>query len=177
MRLKLAAIALGIVIVASAVGASAFTTATVERDANLNVTTDSGGLVGLTAGDSGLVTETSNQLSIDVTEGTASGVNPNSTLTIGNESSPAFNITNNFPNAHTFNVAYDMANTDTTDGTKNVQFELINSSSGGTVATVNEDSGNETELAAEETIGVIVTIDSTGKTSTDDLSGTLNVTA
>jgi len=176
MRLKLAAIALGIVIVASAVGASAFTTATVERDANLSVATDSGGLVGLTAGDSGLVTTNNDQLAIDVTEGTASGVNPNSTLTIGNKSSPAFNITNNFPNAHTFNVAYDMANTDNADSTKNVQFELINSSSGDTVATVNEDSGNETEIGASETIGVIVTVDSTGQ-STDDLSGTLNVTA
>ncbi|GGM61208.1 hypothetical protein J2752_001374 [Halarchaeum rubridurum] len=175
MRLKLAAIALGIVVVASAFGASAFTTATVERDASLNVATDSGGLVGLSAGDSGLVTTSNDQLAIDVTAGTANGVNPNSTLTIGNTSSPAFTITNNFPNAHTFNITYDMAN-DPDPTTENVKFELINSSSQ-TVTTVNEDTGYEGELGANEALDVVVTVDSGGQTSGADLTGTLNVTA
>ncbi|GGN10422.1 hypothetical protein [Halarchaeum nitratireducens] len=175
MRLKLAAIALGIVVVASAFGASAFTTATVDRDASLNVATDSGGLVGLQAGDSSLVTTSSDQLAIDVTTGTATGINPDSTLTIGNATSPAFTITNNFGNAHTFNVTYDM-NSDPDTNTDNVQFELINNS-GGTVATVSEDTSYEGELAAEETLDVVVTVDSTGQTSNDSLTGTLNVTA
>ncbi|GAD53105.1 hypothetical protein MBEHAL_1865 [Halarchaeum acidiphilum MH1-52-1] len=175
MRFKLAAIALGIVVVASAFGASAFTTATVQRDANINVASDSGGLIGLTAGDSELVSSpTDGQLSIDVAQGDASGVNPNSSLTIGNESSPAFNITNNFPSAHTFNVSYEMG-TDPDTTTKNVKFKLFNSTDH--VDTVNEDEAYKGELSTGDKLRVVVEVDSSGATKSDDLSGNLNITA
>ncbi len=69
------------------IGASAFTAATVERSANVDVVADNEGLLALTDGNSGnLVSQdgSTEQLGIDLESGTAAGANPNATFELGN---------------------------------------------------------------------------------------------
>ncbi|MFB6293377.1 MAG: hypothetical protein ABEH60_03860 [Halonotius sp.] len=83
------------------IGASAFTAATVERSASVDVVADNEGLLALTDGNSGdLVFQdgSTEQLGIDLARGTAAGGNPNATFELGNPAAPttsnAFTIEN-----------------------------------------------------------------------------------
>lgn len=176
MRLKLAAIALGIVVVASAFGASAFTTATVERSASIDVKSDSSGLIGLNTSSTEFVTSDNGGLSIDVSGANSAGVNQNSTLEIGSQTSPAFNITNNFQSSRDLNVDYTLGTEDNV-AADNVQF-LVYNSTGSNVATATEEtSATISNADPGETFAVAIKINTTNLSSSDDLSGTLNVTA
>jgi len=179
MRSKIAVIALGIVVVASAFGASAFTTGSVDRASSINVQTDSAGLIGLEAGaNQQFVNENSGELTIDVSNGSGAGVNQNATYQLGDQNEPAFNITNNFNSDQSFQAQYTL-NTDDSSVDPNLQFNVYNST-GATVATVTEENTSATSLGtltAGESYGVIIDIDTTSLNSGDDLSGSLNVSA
>jgi len=177
----------GIVLVAAtAVGASAFTAATVERQANTDVVADEDGLLGLTDGNSGnLVYQdaSSDQLVINFENGTALGANTDARFELGDPANPgtsqAFKVRNNDDEAHAINVSYAL---DADDGNADANYEFrIFDSSGAAVGTVTEE-GATTSLnaAAGESYNVVVVVD-TGHstatlTSTSDLSGTLSFT-
>ncbi len=168
------------------IGASAFTAATVERSANVDVVADSEGLLALTDGDSGnLVSQdgSTEQLGIDLESGTAAGANPNATFELGNPAAPttsnAFTIENQDAEQHQINVEYTGADTNSED---NLLFEIYDST-GTSVGTVTEEGTTASFTApATDTFYTVVTVDTGGGsaatdlTSASDLSGTVSFT-
>ena len=168
------------------IGASAFTAATVERSANVDVVADSEGLLALTDGDSGnLVSQdgSTEQLGIDLESGTAAGANPNATFELGNPAAPttsnAFTIENQDAEQHQINVKYTGADTNSED---NLLFEIYDST-GTSVGTVTEEGTTASFTApATDTFYTVVTVDTGGGsaatdlTSASDLSGTVSFT-
>lgn len=179
MKMKTAAVVAAVVIVGMAFGASAFTTATIERDSTIDVTSDSNSIIALSAGSSSMVSETDGELTIDMSGSNGEGVNVNSTYVIGDTSNAtntyAFSTTNNDANARNITFAY-AANTDN-DANKNVQFDVYDS--GGSSATSFSEEGNATltSVSSGTTHYIVLTVDTSGSATNDDLSGTLTVTA
>ena len=168
------------------IGASAFTAATVERSASVDVVADNEGLLALTDGNSGdLVFQdgSTEQLGIDFASGDAAGANPNATFELGNPADPT--VTNAFTSKtqddeqHQRNVAYTGA---TQNSEENLKFEIYDST-GTSVGTVTEEGTTASFTApAAETFYTVVTVDTGGGsaatdlTSADDLSGTVSFT-
>ena len=168
------------------IGASAFTAATVERSANVDVVADNNGLLALTDGNSGnLVSQdgSTEQLGIDLESGTADGANPNATFELGNPAAPttsnAFTIENQDAEQHQINVKYTGADT---NGEDNLKFEIYDSTNT-SVGTVTEEGTTASFTApAADTFYTVVTVDTGGGsaatdlTSASDLSGTISFT-
>lgn len=184
------AIAIALLVAAvSVVGAASYTQATVDRDANINVQTDSAALIGLDVGggityDS--VQKVNERLVLNLDDGI--GVNGNATFHYGadgtntarDRGNAAFNVTNNDDNSRTFDLSYTQATA--TDGSQNVAFDVYthNSTSGSleSVGTVDEEGLTASStLATGDTLYVFVTVDTAGLDSTNDLSGTFSVKA
>ncbi len=173
----------GIILVAGvSVGTSAFTTAQVDRQANVDVVADEAGLLGLTAGNSGelVFQDAEGQLGVDFAAGTAGGANTNALFELGNPADPtgsqAFLITNNDVESHVINAEY---TADTTDAAteENLKFEVYDGN-GDLVDTISA-SGTDAswDAPANEDFYVVITVD-TGHSSDllgpdADLSGTL----
>lgn len=163
------------------VGASAFTTGSVERTSSVNVVADSSGLIGLEDGTSGdlVYTNSTGALSIDFTQGGASGANSAARFKLGSTGDPAnhsaFNITNNDATAHDITVEYTGAG-GTSDADANLEFRIYDST-GTEVATVSEESTSATitGVASGATHHVVVVVNTHGLGSSSDLSGNLNV--
>jgi len=175
-----------VMIAATAAGASAFTAATVDRQANTDVVADEDGLVGLTDGNSGnlVYQNQDDQLAIDFENGTALGANTDAMFELGDPANPgtsqAFIISNNDDESHSINVNYTL---DADDGNSDVNYEFrIFDSDGNDVGTVDEEGTTVSlDAAAAASYNVVVVVDtghgSAGTlTSTDDLSGTLSFT-
>ena len=173
----------GIILVAGvSVGTSAFTTAQVDRQANVDVVADETGLLGLTDGNSGdlVFQDGSGQLGIDFTAGSAGGANTNALFELGNPADPngsqAFMITNNDVESHTINTNYN-ANTTDASTDDNLKFEIYDGS-GALVDTVSANGNTASfEAGANTAHYVVITVD-TGHSSDllgpdADLSGTL----
>lgn len=171
------------------IGASSFTTATLERDTSIDVVADDKGVIALIDGDSGAVVQqqSNGELTIDFTVGSASGVNVNSTYELGNPNwndassdEEAFNITNQDGVSHTITLNYTVDSGDGVgDGATSVEFQVYDSS-GTNVATEDEESGDASFTASSgETFATVVVVNTTmdGVDKNSDLSGTLNVTA
>ncbi|NHN64070.1 hypothetical protein G9463_12265 [Haloarcula sp. JP-Z28] len=176
----------GIVLIATtAVGASAFTAATVDRQANTDVVSDEDGLIGLTDGNSGnlVFQNQQDQLEINFENGTALGANTDAKFELGDPANPgtsqAFQVRNNDDEAHMINVGYSL---DADDGNTadNYEFRIFDSE-GNDVGTVTEEGTTAAvNAAAGASYNVVVVVD-TGHgtetlTSTSDLSGTLSFT-
>jgi hypothetical protein len=177
----------GLLLVATVTfGASAFTAGTVDRQANIDVVADSNGLLALIDGNSGnLVYQdaSTEQLSVDFTEGTAGGANVNATFELGNPTDPtnsnAFKLENRDDETHQINVAYAGATTNTEE---NLNFSVYDTS-GNIVGSVTEEGTTASFTApAGNTFYVVVTVDTGGGaaatdlTSASDLSGELSFT-
>jgi hypothetical protein len=174
----------GLILIAGvSVGTSAFTTADIDRQANVDVVADDTGLLGLTDGNSGnlVFQNTDDQLEIDFTKGNATGANTDALFTLGDGANPsvsqAFIITNNDAEAHTINATYNADTNDAVD-TDNLRFEVYDTG-GNSVGTVSA-SGDTADwsAAAGSEYYVVVTVDTghdgaTVLKSGDDLSGTL----
>jgi len=173
----------GIILVAGvSVGTSAFTTAQVDRQANVDVVADEAGLLGLTDGTSGeLVFQNGDgQLGIDFTAGTAGGANTNALFELGNPDDPttsqAFIITNNDVEDHVIETEYRANTTDATTE-DNLKFDVYDGS-GALVDTISASGATASWTATANTdYYVVITVD-TGHSSDllgpdTDLSGTL----
>lgn len=175
----------GLLLVAGvSVGTSAFTTAEVDRQANVDVVADNTGLLGLTDGNSGnlVYQNSSDQLAIDFTNGTADGANTDAKFVLGDPensgSSQAFIIANNDAESHTIEATYN-TNTDDAQDPENLKFEVYDDD-GELVTTVDASSGSTAswDAPAGSSYDVVVTVD-TGHSSATvlqsdaDLSGTL----
>lgn len=181
MRSKLTVLAVAIIAVSATLGASAYTTGSVSRSANINVVSDDAGLIALADGTSGDLVwqQTNGTLGIDFTKGGAGGVNPEAHYELGNPSDPtnqtAFNITNLDAEDHSFSIEYTGADTDTTP---HLTFHVYDSA-GTEVATATEENGAQSTgtVASGSTLYVVMVVDTTGLTNSTDLSGTLQVSA
>lgn len=173
----------GLLLVAGvSVGTSAFTTAEVDRQANVDVVADEVGLLGLTDGNSGnlVYQNSSDQLAIDFTNGTADGANTDALFRLGDPADPsgsqAFIITNNDDESHVINASYN-ANTGDASTPENLKFEIYDSG-GNNVGTISASGETASwDASANTAYNVVVTVDTghstTVLTSGDDLSGTL----
>lgn len=161
------------------VASSAFTTVSLDRQANVDVVSDENGIIALQAHpDSGVVSGTDNgALRIDFDRAdTGAGANVKSTYTVGSTSNPtssyAFNITNR--NTGPINLTVDYTLDSAVTGS-NVQFSLYDA--GGTaVGTAEPGSATSQSLTQGETLYVVVEI-TAGADPADDLSGTLTISA
>jgi hypothetical protein len=173
----------GLLLVAGvSVGTSAFTTAEVDRQANVDVVADDVGLLGLTDGNSGnlVYQNSSDQLAIDFTNGSADGANTDALFRLGDPADPsgsqAFIITNNDAESHVINASYN-ANTGDASTPENLKFEIYDSG-GNNVGTISASGETASwDASANTAYNVVVTVDTghstTVLTSGDDLSGTL----
>lgn len=177
----------GIMLVATvSLGASAFTAATVDRQANIDVVADSNGLLALIDGNSGnLVYQdaSTEQLGIDFTNGTATGANVNAEFELGNPAGPttsnAFKVENRDDEQHQINVEYTGA---TTNGEENLNVSIYDSA-GTLLDSANEEGTTASFTApAGNTFYVVMTVDTGGGavatdlTSAADLSGEISFT-
>ena len=182
MRTKLTVLAVAIIAVSATLGASAYTTGSVSRSANVNVVSDDAGLIALADGTSGdIVTQTSGgELSIDFAVGTASGVNPNAQYEVGDTTDPttnaAFTVSNLDSQSHSLTLAYTGAGA-TGNGADNVQFQVYNSTGSSMGTASEENSLTLSNAASGSTYHVVMVVDTTGLDNSTDLSGTLEVSA
>lgn len=195
MARKTLAISLAAVLVLSTVafGASAFTSATVERQASIDVVSDASGPLALQGGATGITTQSDNgELMIDVSQlSGASGINPDASYTFGDASVEdsgtftasdyVFNVTNTDDVNHSISMTY--TPNDGSVSANNVVFKVYKfdgGSTSGTLATVKAD-GTSASFNAESgtTYHVVVVfdtgIDGADITDSGSLSGTLNV--
>lgn len=169
-------------IMGTGIGATAYTSATVNREATISVATDSTAQIELTAGGFDQITENTTTGVLDIN---FPSLNSNSTFVFGDSGGPqashAFTLTHNEADR---DVALDYAftNADPDGTTVNVQFEVFTDDGAGTVASqavADEDTtGTITSAVSGQTYYVVLTIDTTGvDVSTNDLSGTLTISA
>lgn len=160
-------------ILGTSVGAAAYTSATVNRDATFTVATDaSTALIGLSAGSTSGVDGSGDALTVSVAD-----LNTDGTFVYGDGanigSSYAFSITNNDGGQRSFTLGY---------STAGVTFELFQQGTDWTDATslgvVDSTTDVTWTAAAAESIRVVMTIDTTGVASgATTLDGTLNISA
>ena len=167
-------------LVATAFSASAFTTGYVDRTATINVASDSNGLIQLSDGSSGdLIHTTNGELSIDFSNGGASGANSNASFTIGESSKAnetyAFSISHTANNMRSLSVNYTI-DSDPNVGTENIIFTVYDDTGKEQFSASEESSAsNAYTLSASETVYVVVTVDTTGVSSGQALDGTLRL--
>lgn len=170
-----------------------FSAGTMDRDATIEVATDEDGFVGLLDGNptSGFVTKQSDgTLGIDFTAGGAGGANEDAMFVLGDPNDPvadhAFRIVNRDSRAHDVTIGYDLAsNGGEASGPDSLTFEFFHdvggdqSVDGDPSYSISENTGSNqataTNVGSGEVVYVVVTVDTTGLSSSEDLSGTLNV--
>lgn len=194
MRKEMLAVGVALTLVATAFGASAFTSATVSNDASMNVVSDDDALIGLTDNTSGDVIdqEASGSLQIDFDAMAAKGFNNNATVTFGdgvandpenNAGASAFTIVNNANSAQDLDISYDGSDNNSVE---NVQFKLARYESGSSSAitkTLSEEDSDDTVtfsgVPADDVVYVDLVVDTTGAGVTDSTTynGTITVSA
>lgn len=188
---QLGVLVLALVLATGLIGASSFTNATLNRQASIDVVSDTNGFIGLAdEHSSDIVSENADgALTIDFAQNSASGVNVNSTYEIGVPDSPsdiqnqsAFSLTNNDGQSHTITLNYSVTNPSDVvgDSYNSTEFQVFNST-GSLVATISEEDSGVTlpSLSSGSTYYVVLVVDTTPANveSSDDLSGTLEITA
>lgn len=178
MQSRTLVVLVALVAVVGVTGASAFTTATVARDAQINVENDANGIVGLDGNENVAGISDGDTLSLNLDESAA--LNNEATFTFGNSSNPttteAFVLQNNASEPADLTLSYSVNGTDSST-TDNVEFAVYDSSGDQAQTFAEGGSTSLTGVASDEKYFVVITIDTTGLASTDDLSGTLTVDA
>jgi len=180
MRFKLLIIGAAIAVVATTVGISGFTAATVERQAEINVTDDSGGLVALEPGNEGQIISEGGELRISMSETSADGLNQDATFTFGDPTTPsqneahAFEIRNQDDESHDIGLEYSIGGDPS--NAENVEFVVYDAANVKKFS-VTEGGSGAISLGSSESAYVIMNVDTTGVDESETLDGTLNVTA
>lgn len=172
---------IGLMLAGMVTGTAAYQSFTADRQASLNVVQDNNGIIGLAPGSSTYVSyESDGSIQIDVTGNGASGVNADAALQIGSKSSPsstfAFSMTNNFGNSRTVDLSYTLDGSDASGGTNETTFRVYDSG-GASITNVSEGDSSSFSMSSAATYYVVLEIDFTGISDTEDYSGTLSVKA
>jgi hypothetical protein len=171
---------MALLLATSIVSASAFTSATVERDASVDIEQDTSGVIKLDPNtDMGGVSLTDGKLTLNLANG--NGLNRDATFTFGSqtETTQAFTVTNQDSTAHDVTFKYTEVSADSDDDDANLEFQLYTESSGSWTSegTFSEKSNLDISgMSTSTKYFVVITVDTNGLTSSDDLSGTLKIT-
>jgi hypothetical protein len=179
-----------VLLASTAFSSGAFSSATLEREATVSVTTDDSALIALIDGHpgSGLIEQTSGgTIEIDFTRGGAAGATAGVRFQFGSTSTPTtdhgFRIVNQGPSPHDLTVGFSLSGSDGGDPAGNVVFRLYHDvGTDGSIesqTTVSEETAAATiaSVAPGDTVYVVVTVDATDLGAGDDLSGDLSITA
>ncbi|MFD1515725.1 hypothetical protein [Halomarina rubra] len=176
--LKFAVLAAALMLSASVVGASAYSSATVDRTANIQVVGDSNGVIGLTPGGVDGVSNTGGKLSIDLTnlnnKATFDYGSLGSDTTFDTGDSEAFSITNDAGVQKTLTADYSLTNDDG-NSVNNLVFTVYDDSGAKVDQFTEESSGLDLTMGSGVTYHVIISVDTPNSAS--DLSGTLSISA
>lgn len=188
MKLKIGILAVLLILATGLVTASAFTQATIDRDASFVTSGDQGALINVSdTHASGIVSyDAENRLQVDVTATGANGANKNATFQFGDaQGDSAFNVSHQFNTAQDVTFEYTFAgdaatlNNDTGSVTFEAYHETDLTTPAGTM-TANASSATDGAVDASQLIGtlnpgeeyvVVIKLD----TGTTDLSGTLTI--
>lgn len=189
-RASIVAFAALVLLASTAFSSSAFSSATVEREATVSVATDDAALIALVDGhpDSGLIEQTSGgTIEIDFGRGGAVGVTEGAQFEFGSTATPAsnhaFRILNQGPSAKDLDVSFALAGSDGGDSAQNVHFRFYHDvgtdGSIDTTRTTSEEDAGATipSVAPGDTVYVVVTVDSRNLGASEDLSGDLSIAA
>lgn len=164
---------------------SAFTTTSLDRTVTVSVASDDQALVALIDGHpgGGIVEQTQNgELTIDFRNGGAAGANEEAQFTIGDpnahQTNHAFKIVNQGTQPITFEFQYAVSN-GFSDSDSGVNLEFIFYFNANGPYRVSEESTQTTiqSVGVGDSIYVVLTLDTRGLSNSDDLSGTLEITA
>ena len=167
---------------ATTVGSIAYTSATVKRDVTSVVSEDANAVIGLSPGSTSAVTKSNGKLVVDTTVSDAQGLNIGSTFTYGDSNNPAstdaFSITNNDGSSH--DIKLELVNDDdsgplTTPDQSSFRIDLYDSG-GSSVDSVTSDSPYTMNLSSTDTYHAIITIDTSGMSDEDSISGQMKFT-
>lgn len=183
MRSKLLALGLAVVLVSTAFGASAFTTANVDRAQSADVVTDSNAVVGFEDGTSGdIVSKTSSgSLALSFGNLDAKGFNPDASFSLGSTASPsskyAFAIRNNAGANKSYTLDYTPDNsTVANNGAKDIEFVVYSGGSEvGRFSEQGSDAAKSISVSSGEALHIVVLVDTNGLSESSSLSGTLTV--
>lgn len=188
-RASIVGLAAVVLFVSTAFSSAAFSSATLERDATVSVTSDDAALIALIDGhpDNGLVEQTSRgTIEIDFSRGGASGATERALFEFGSTSSPssnhAFRIVNQGPGPRDLTAAFSLSGSDGGDAAENVVFRFYHDvGTDGSIETTKtaseEDAGMTlSSVAPGDTVYVVVTVDARNLGASTDLSGDLSIT-
>jgi len=179
-KLTVLGIAALVLLAGTAVASTAFTTATVDRSANINVENDTNGIIGLAANTAvGGMAQSGGTLDLNLDQGT--GLNNAANFVFGDNSSspsgtPAFTLTNNDGASHSITMSYSVTGTDSAGSTDNVVFSVYDGTDT-LVGTFSEGGSTTFSLSSSASYYVVIEVDTTNLGASDDLSGTLTVEA
>jgi hypothetical protein len=171
----------------AALGTGASVSSTMDRDANIDVVNDSNGLLAVVVSDdvdSDVLRETSNgEFTIDFTaNGNADGVNVNSQYQIGSLFGVGAPMNEN-GNSPSVNPAFEIVNNDDlvddAEPTKNLVVEDGSTNPSATFTTGAAGGSRDDRLESAGEIGLSILVDTTGSgaTTSENLSGTLTISA
>lgn len=192
MNVRTGVVVLAVVVSMVAVGALSFSTATVDRTAEINVENDDVGLIGLTPNTSidGIAIGGDGQLSLDLdADETSTGLNTNGVFLYGDENAAnaqanhAFTITNNAASSKTITLDYELdgASSDN-DAGANVEF-IVYGDDGTNIVELgraNEEGqsfASSSKIGAGNTVYVVIKVTTNTNAATNDLTGTLTIGA
>jgi hypothetical protein len=179
-RIHIVAFGMALLLATSIVSASAFTTATVERDADVAVKIDSSAVIKIEPGTHSGISESSDVLQINLDD-----LNRDSDFDFGQpstaESTYAFKITNNDGSkSHDFEAKYEMPS-DPATGTAHVTFDVYNSNDNSQASFSEEDfSSGFTPMGTfsdGETKYVLLSINTADMSTSNTYTGTLTIHA
>lgn len=178
---------------ATSIGSAAFTTATVDRDVEINVVKDTEAAIQLVPGETNVVQlNDRGALVIDTDRDGGSGLNGNGSFTYGNATSTTSEATAG-SGEYAFSITNNGAGTGRTDGTgtggSGAEGSFTISLSGGPITlnllvekggktlTVGPDGGSKSGVSIDsgETVFADLTIDTSGLGKSDNISQTLTI--
>lgn len=161
----------------TAIGAVAFTTASVEREVTIDVASDDQGIIGLAPGTTNAVELVDGVLTIDTTTDRSDGLNPDGLFVYGNEGNPAseyaFSVTNNDDDGREFTFGLESFSLPSAGELTLTLYD----DSGTVLGDLTPDADQVTSVDPGEAVYVHIRIDTTGASGGDDLSGTLSIEA
>lgn len=161
----------------TSIGAAAYTNADVSRDVTIGIAQDNNAIIGLAPGSTSAVELVDDQLVIDTSTSNSNGLNPNGTFDYGDASSPtstfAFSITNNDATQRDFDLSLTGFSI---SGSASLTFSVYDDT-GSLTGDLQPGSSLTQTLSSAQSAYVIISIDTSGLTASDDLNGTFDISA
>lgn len=160
---------------ATAIGAIAFTTGSVEREISIDIASDDEAIIGLAPGMTDAVEIVDGVLTIDTGTAESEGLNPDGEFVYGDPDAPtdlfAFSVTNNDDNEREFTFGLDDFEL---GGEAELRFPVYDAD-GQLVGDLTPEANQSVTLESTEMVYVHMVINSAGLDEDDDMGGTLTI--